>query len=71
MFSIYRTIDVSQHLHYDLQSVKPQTVLLLCSDDGLMLTLLEFALSDLGEGVNHPLQDVFLLVVTVVVVEDL
>ena len=35
-----------------------------------MLALLEFPLGDLGQRVYHPLQDVLLLVVTIVVVED-
>jgi hypothetical protein len=34
-----------------------------------MLALLEFPLSDLGQRVYHPLQDVLLLVVAIVVVE--
>ena len=34
-----------------------------------MLALLEFTLGDLGQRVYHPLQDVLLLVVTIVVVE--
>jgi hypothetical protein len=42
----------------------------LSGDDGLMLALLEFPLRDLGKRVYHPLQDILLLVVAIVVVED-
>jgi hypothetical protein len=44
-------IDVSEHLNYDLQSIKSQTVLFLRGYDGLVFRFLEFALSDLRERV--------------------
>jgi hypothetical protein len=71
MFCIYGPVDISEHLNHNLESIEPQTIFFLCSDDRLMLALLEFALSDLRQRINHSLQDVFLLIVTIVVVEDL
>jgi hypothetical protein len=35
-----------------------------------MLALLEFPLGDLGKRVYHPLEDILLLVIAIVVVED-
>jgi hypothetical protein len=35
-----------------------------------MLALLEFPLGDLGKRVDHPLEDILLLVIAIVVVED-
>ena len=70
MFCINGAIDISKHLDYYLKSIKSQTVLLLGSNNCLMLTLLEFTLSNLRQRINHPLQNIFLLAVTIVVVED-
>lgn len=71
MFGIYRSIDISKHLYDDLESIQPQTIFFLCSDDRLMLALLEFALGYFRKWINHSLQNVFLLIVTVIIVEDL
>ena len=42
----------------------------MSGNDGLMFAFLEFPLGDLGKRVYHPLQDVLLLVIAIVVVED-
>jgi hypothetical protein len=45
VLSIYGSVDIPKHLDKDLKCIESQTVFLMCSNDGLVLTSLEFPLS--------------------------